>query len=35
MGASNLATIFAPCLLRRAQNVHAQEQLHDVNRQAM
>lgn len=35
MGSSNLATIFAPCLLRRAQIVHAQEQLDDVNRQAM
>jgi myosin-9 len=35
MGASNLALIFAPCLLRRNQVVHAQEQLMDVNRQAM
>jgi myosin-9 len=32
MGTANLATIFAPCLLRRAQNVHAQEQLQDVNK---
>uniref|UniRef100_A0A914XBB0 Unconventional myosin-IXb n=2 Tax=Plectus sambesii TaxID=2011161 RepID=A0A914XBB0_9BILA len=35
MGASNLALIFAPCLLRRNQVVHAQEQLLDVNRQAI
>jgi myosin-9 len=35
MGASNLAVIFAPCILRRNQAVHAQEQLQDVQKQAM
>lgn len=35
MGPSNLAVVFAPCLLRRKNDVHAQEQLMDVNRQAM
>lgn len=35
MGSANLALIFAPCILRSNQSVHAQEQLHDVNRQAI
>uniref|UniRef100_A0A158QZM2 Unconventional myosin-IXb (inferred by orthology to a human protein) n=1 Tax=Nippostrongylus brasiliensis TaxID=27835 RepID=A0A158QZM2_NIPBR len=35
MGPSNLALIFGPCILRRQDNVHAQEQLNDVSRQAI
>ncbi|CAD5206531.1 unnamed protein product [Bursaphelenchus okinawaensis] len=35
MNASNLAVIFAPCILRRNQAVHAQEQLEDVQKQAV
>lgn len=35
MSASNLAVIFAPCILRRNQPVHAQEQLEDVQKQAI
>ncbi|PIO53480.1 hypothetical protein TELCIR_25184 [Teladorsagia circumcincta] len=35
MGPSNLALIFGPCILRRQDNVHAQEQLNDVTRQAI
>uniref|UniRef100_A0A0N4ZU59 Myosin motor domain-containing protein n=1 Tax=Parastrongyloides trichosuri TaxID=131310 RepID=A0A0N4ZU59_PARTI len=35
MSASNLALIFAPCILRRQQTVHAQEQLQDVHKQAI
>lgn len=35
MTASNLSVIFAPCILRRSQSVHAQEQLMDVQRQAV
>ncbi|CAD6184254.1 unnamed protein product [Caenorhabditis auriculariae] len=35
MGSSNLALIFAPCVLRRQDFVHAQEQLNDVSRQAV
>ncbi|VDM37296.1 unnamed protein product [Toxocara canis] len=35
MGSANLALIFAPCILRSNQSVHAQEQLRDVNRQAI
>lgn len=35
MSCSNLALIFAPCLLRRNETVHAQEQLNDVSRQAV
>uniref|UniRef100_A0A0K0EKS2 Myosin motor domain-containing protein n=1 Tax=Strongyloides stercoralis TaxID=6248 RepID=A0A0K0EKS2_STRER len=35
MSASNLALIFAPCILRRQQAVHAQEQLQDVHKQAI
>ncbi|KAH7730130.1 myosin VA [Aphelenchoides avenae] len=35
MSASNLALIFAPCILRRSQTVHAQEQLADVQKQAI
>lgn len=34
MGAANLSVIFAPCILRRNQAVHAQEQLMDVQKQA-
>ncbi|VDD95614.1 unnamed protein product [Enterobius vermicularis] len=35
MSPNNLALIFAPCILRSNQSVHAQEQLRDVNRQAI
>ncbi|CAD5209411.1 unnamed protein product [Bursaphelenchus xylophilus] len=35
MSPSNLAVIFAPCILRRNQAVHAQEQLEDVQKQAV
>ncbi|CAI4221277.1 unnamed protein product [Auanema sp. JU1783] len=35
MGPSNLALIFGPCILRRQETVHAQEQLNDVSRQAI
>lgn len=35
MGPSNLAVIFAPCILRRTETVHAQEQLQDVQKQAI
>ncbi|CAJ0594314.1 unnamed protein product [Cylicocyclus nassatus] len=35
MGPSNLALIFGPCILRRQDSVHAQEQLNDVSRQAI
>uniref|UniRef100_A0A0N5AB03 Rho-GAP domain-containing protein n=1 Tax=Syphacia muris TaxID=451379 RepID=A0A0N5AB03_9BILA len=35
MGPNNLALIFAPCILRSNQSAHAQEQLRDVNRQAI
>lgn len=35
MGAANLAVIFAPCILRSNQTMHAQDQLRDVNRQAI
>lgn len=35
MNSSNLALIFAPCILRNNQIVHAQEQLRDINRQAI
>lgn len=35
MGAANLALIFAPCILRSNQTMHAQDQLRDVNRQAI
>lgn len=35
MSASNLAVIFAPCILRRDQMVHDQEQLMDVQKQAV
>uniref|UniRef100_A0A1I8BYV1 Rho-GAP domain-containing protein n=1 Tax=Meloidogyne hapla TaxID=6305 RepID=A0A1I8BYV1_MELHA len=33
MSASNLAVIFAPCIVRRNTTVHAQEQLMDVQKQ--
>lgn len=32
MNAHNLALIFGPCLMRRKESVHAQDQLQDVNR---
>ncbi|KAJ1362932.1 hypothetical protein KIN20_022659 [Parelaphostrongylus tenuis] len=35
MGPFNLAIIFGPCILRRQDSVHAQEQLSDVSRQAI
>ncbi|VDM63316.1 unnamed protein product [Angiostrongylus costaricensis] len=35
MGPSNLAIIFGPCILRRQDSVHAQEQLSDVSKQAI
>ncbi|VDM96149.1 unnamed protein product [Thelazia callipaeda] len=35
MGAANLAVIFAPCILRSNQTMHAQDQLRDVERQAI
>jgi len=35
MSASNLAVIFAPCILRRNGCVHAQEELQDVQKQAI
>uniref|UniRef100_A0A915PKD8 Uncharacterized protein n=1 Tax=Setaria digitata TaxID=48799 RepID=A0A915PKD8_9BILA len=35
MGAANLALIFAPCILRTNQTMHAQDQLRDVERQAI
>ncbi|KAF8367210.1 hum-7 [Pristionchus pacificus] len=35
MNAHNLALIFGPCLMRRKESVHAQDQLQDVNRQAI
>ncbi|VDO67255.1 unnamed protein product [Onchocerca flexuosa] len=35
MGASNLALIFAPCILRTNQAMRAQDQLRDVERQAI
>nr|CAD2192435.1 unnamed protein product [Meloidogyne enterolobii] len=35
MSASNLAVIFAPCIVRRNTTVHAQEQLMDVQKQAI
>ncbi|CAJ0954851.1 unnamed protein product, partial [Mesorhabditis belari] len=35
MGASNLALIFGPCLMRRQHAVHAQDTLVDVSRQAV
>ncbi|KAI6222187.1 hypothetical protein M3Y95_00958000 [Aphelenchoides besseyi] len=35
MTASNLSVIFAPCILRRNQAVHAQEQLMDVKKQGV
>ncbi|PAV67559.1 hypothetical protein WR25_06711 [Diploscapter pachys] len=35
MGASNLALIFGPCILRRHESIHAQDQLSDVTRQAV
>uniref|UniRef100_A0A158P6T6 Myosin motor domain-containing protein n=1 Tax=Angiostrongylus cantonensis TaxID=6313 RepID=A0A158P6T6_ANGCA len=35
MGPSNLAIIFGPCILRRQDGVHAQEQLSDVSKQAI
>ncbi|KAF1769018.1 hypothetical protein GCK72_000831 [Caenorhabditis remanei] len=33
MGCNNLALIFGPCVLRRQDSAHAQEQLNDVGRQ--
>uniref|UniRef100_A0AAF5RX01 Uncharacterized protein n=1 Tax=Wuchereria bancrofti TaxID=6293 RepID=A0AAF5RX01_WUCBA len=35
MGAANLALIFAPCILRTNQTLRAQDQLRDVERQAI
>lgn len=35
MSSQNLAVIFAPCLIKRAQVVRAQEQLNDVTMQTM
>ncbi|MCP9259990.1 Unconventional myosin-IXb [Dirofilaria immitis] len=35
MGASNLALIFAPCILRTNQTMRAQDQLRDIERQAI
>ncbi|CAG9541021.1 unnamed protein product [Cercopithifilaria johnstoni] len=35
MGAANLALIFAPCILRTNQTLRAQDQLRDVERQAV
>ncbi|TKR95998.1 hypothetical protein L596_010082 [Steinernema carpocapsae] len=35
MGSSNLALIFAPCIMRREFVVHAQDQLQDINKQAI
>ncbi|KAK0423351.1 hypothetical protein QR680_008098 [Steinernema hermaphroditum] len=35
MGSSNLALIFAPCIMRRGFVVHAQDQLQDINKQAI
>ncbi|KAI1717345.1 rhoGAP domain-containing protein [Ditylenchus destructor] len=35
MNPANLSVIFAPCILRRSQPVHAQEQLMDVQKQAI
>uniref|UniRef100_A0A158Q830 Myosin motor domain-containing protein n=1 Tax=Elaeophora elaphi TaxID=1147741 RepID=A0A158Q830_9BILA len=35
MGAANLALIFAPCILRTNQTLRAQDQLRDVQRQAI
>ncbi|EJD74213.1 hypothetical protein LOAG_18439 [Loa loa] len=35
MGATNLALIFAPCILRTNQKLRAQDQLRDVERQAI
>lgn len=35
MNAANLAVIFAPCILRRSQCIHAQDQLLDVQKQAI
>uniref|UniRef100_A0A915CYE7 Uncharacterized protein n=1 Tax=Ditylenchus dipsaci TaxID=166011 RepID=A0A915CYE7_9BILA len=35
MNAANLAVIFAPCILRNTHSVHAQEQLMDVQKQAI
>lgn len=35
MSAANLALIFAPCILRTNQTLHAQDQLRDIERQAI
>lgn len=35
MNAANLAVIFAPCILRRSQYIHAQDQLIDIQKQAI
>lgn len=35
MSAANLALIFAPCILRTNQTLRAQDQLRDVERQAI
>jgi len=35
MSSQNLAVIFAPCILKRSDQVKAQEQLEDVGKQTM